>query len=318
MRSWRYYSVELILIAVLGSAVAYFAYLLYGLLAPSFSLEPYSGERAQFYVTQQVEFGPRVAGSEAGMQTGEWLTDELSNLGWDVIVQTFTVSETVTARNIIAQKGPGPSAGPVTILSTHYDTRAASDLDTDEAKRAQATPGANAGGSGTALLLELARVLRVNEADQTVCLAFFDAEDNGALPGWDFSLGSNVFLQRLEEDTPRCADPRAAVYVDLAGGRDANIAGIAGIAPESDRLVETLRDTARNVGYGEAFRGPHMRDEMDALARYTEAGIPAVMLADLGYDYRHTTEDTLDKIGASTMQKIGDVLKAWLEGGTRF
>ena len=72
------------------------------------------------------------------------------------------------------------------------------------------------------------------------------------------------------------------------------------------------------MGYGETFRGPHIRDEADALARFVDAGIPAVMLADLGYDYRHTTEDTLEKIGADTLQQIGDVLKAWVEGGARF
>ncbi len=315
MRGWRYYSVEIVLIAVLGGAVAYFGYLLYGLLAPSYSLEPFSGERAHFYVSQQLDYGERTAGSSGGVQTGDWLTDELSSLGWDVIIQSFPVSDTVTARNIIAQKGAGPEAGPVAILSTHYDTRAVSDLDTDEESRSLPTPGANAGGSGTAVLLELARVLDVEVSDHTICLVFFDGEDNGGLPGWEYAMGSNVFLQRLEEDSPRCASPRTAVYVDLVGGSDANIAGISSGAAS---IVDALRETARDVGYGELFRGPHLRDEVDALARYAEAGIPAAMLADLGYEYRHTTQDTLDKISPDTLQQIGDVLKAWLEGGARF
>ena len=34
--------------------------------------------------------------------------------------------------NVIAQKGDGPEAGPVVILSTHYDSRVASDRDADE------------------------------------------------------------------------------------------------------------------------------------------------------------------------------------------
>ena len=69
MRSWRYYSVEMVLIAVLGGAVAYFAYLLVrAVRSDFFAWSRYSGERAQFYVTQQVEFGPRVAGSEAALR----------------------------------------------------------------------------------------------------------------------------------------------------------------------------------------------------------------------------------------------------------
>lgn len=313
MRGWRYYVVEMALIAVLGMAVAYFGYLGYGLLAPSYALEPFSGERAQFYVAQQVDFGPRPSGSDGAEETGEWLTGELSSQGWDVIVQSFAVNETLTARNIIAQKGEGPSAGPVVLVATHYDTRVASDVDPDEDQRSLPTPGANAGASGTAVLLELARVLDVEATGHTVCLLFFDAEDNGGLAGWDYAIGSAEFLRRIQTDAPRCQSPRAAVYVDLVGADDANIAAIG-----DDSIVDALRQNAERIGYGEAFRGPHIRDDVDALARFAEAGIPGVMLADLGYDYRHTTSDTLDKVSQDTLQQVGDVLKGWLERGVRF
>jgi glutaminyl-peptide cyclotransferase len=317
MRRWRYYSIEIVLIAVLGAAVAYFGYLVYGLF-PTDVQELFSGERAQIYIARQLEFGERVAGSDSGAHTGDWLADELSKLDWDVIKQSYAVSETLVARNVIAQIGDGPEAGPVVILSTHYDTRAIADKDPDTEKQSQPTPGANAGGSGTAVLLELARTLNVKKvmkSDLTVCLVFFDGEDNGGLPGWDYAMGSEVFLQRIETDSPRCRSARAAIYLDRVGGNDASVAVV---GPNSKPLVDALRQTADEVGYSGTFRGPHRREDVDALTRFTEAGVPAVMLADLGYDFYHTTNDTLSKIGADTLQRVGDVLKAWLEEGAQF
>ncbi len=318
MRRWRFYSIELALMLMLGVAVGYFGYLGYGLVRPT--EEPFSGERAEFYVSQQLEFGERVAGSAGGLTTSDWLIAELTKqrrdrAGWDVLVQSIPISDTVTAKNIVAQKGAGPDAGPVIILSTHYDTRAFADLDPDKLKRTEATPGANAGASGTAILLELARTLNVQGTGHTVCLVFFDAEDNGGLAGWQYAMGSDVFLQRLAEDVPRCSSPRVAVYLDMVGGTKANIAAI---APNAQPLVDSLRSTAESIGYEQAFHGPHKRDEADALARYQAAGIPAIMLSDMGYQQRHTTSDTMPRISSDTLQKVGDVLKAWMETGAPF
>ena len=315
MKRLRYYSIEIALIAVLGGAVAYFGYLGYGLLAPAYAKEPFSGERAHFYAAQQTDFGERTAGSEGGVLAGDWLTTELSGLGWDVIVQSYMTGESVTARNIVAQIGDGPEAGPVVLVSTHYDTRAYADRDPDENKRTQPAPGANAGGSGTGVLLELARTLDVEATGHTVCLVFFDGEDNGGLTGWEYAMGSEEFLQRIDVDIPRCRSPRAAVYLDMVGGREAHIAAI---SPAMPSLSENLKRTAERIGYANVFQGPHMRDEVDALTRFGEAGVPAVMLAESDYEYRHTTSDTLDKISAGTLQQIGDVLKAWLEEGALF
>ena len=314
MRAWRYYSIEIVLVVVLGGAVAYFGYLLYGLFLPSYPLEPFSGQQAYVHIGTQLNFGDRVSGSEVAVETSEWLINELESRDWAVIKQIYRIDDTRTGSNIIAQKGNGPQSGPVVILSTHYDTRAVSDLDEDEEQRTQPTPGANAGASGTAVLLELARVLEVAADEQTVCLVFFDGEENGGLPGWDYAMGSEAFLRRLESDSPRCASPSAAVYVDMVGAKEANIASI---GPDAPAIVDALRATAEKIGYGQTFRGPHVRDEVDALTRFTDAGIPSVMLADMRYEYRHTTHDTLDKVGPEALQKVGDVLKAWLESQSR-
>jgi len=315
MKRLRRYYIEIILILLLGAAVGYFAYLGYGLLAPSYTLEPFSGERAKFYVDQQAAFGPRAAGTESNLRAGDWLVEELRLLGWDVLIQPFTAYNGVSARNIIAMRGEGPAAGPVAILSTHYDSRLYADQDPDEAGRIEPAPGANAGASGPGVLLELARTLDVPASGHTMCLVLLDAEDNGGLEGWEYAMGSAYFVQRLGEDVPRCSSPRVAVYLDMVGGARGRLTAI---SPETRGLVDALVETAERIGYTGAFIGPHGRDETDALTHFSAAGVPAVMIGEFDYEYRHTLSDTPDKVTSATLQRVGDVLKAWLERGAQF
>lgn len=315
MSRLRHYSVEILLILLLGAAVGYFAYLGYGLLAPSYALEPFSGERAKFYVDQQVAFGSRATGTEGSERTGDWLIEEFRQFGWDVLIQPFTTPNQTSARNIIAMRGEGPSAGPVIILSTHYDTRLVADEDPDEEKRIEPAPGANAGASGPAVLLELARTLDDDLAGHTVCLVLFDAEDNGGLDGWDYALGSAHFAQRLNEDVPRCASPRAVVYLDMVGGARGRLSVI---SPETPALEEALQETAERIGYTGTLVGPRLRDDTDALTRLAAIGAPTVLIIEPDYEHRHTLADTAGMVAATTLQRTGDILKAWLERGAQF
>src|SRR5688572_19742910 len=161
MARLRLYSIELILVFVLGAAVSYFGFLGYGLLTPAFVVEPFSGDRALSYVEKQLEFGDRSSGSPSNIRTGDWLIEELRLLGWDVVVQPFVAPNDIPARNIIAIRSVTPTPARTGMLVTHYDTRMFADRDADPDNHIQPTTGANAGASGAAVLLELARTLDV-------------------------------------------------------------------------------------------------------------------------------------------------------------
>ena len=45
---------------------------------------------------------------------------------------------------------------------------------------------------------------------------------------------------------------------------------------------------------------------------FLEAGIPAVDIIDIDYEYWHTTADTPDKVSVDSLQIVGDVLWTWL------
>ncbi len=52
---------------------------------------------------------------------------------------------------------------------------------------------------------------------------------------------------------------------------------------------------------------------LDDHTPFLRRGIPAVDLIDFDYPYWHTTEDTLDKVSATSLENVGVVLQEWLD-----
>jgi Zn-dependent M28 family amino/carboxypeptidase len=304
------YTIEIALVVVLASAVGYFAYLGYGLLSPSLVAEPFSGEQAMSYVTKQIEFGERSTGSASNVRMGDWLVDELRTQGWDVLIQPFTVGNSVAARNIIAIRSTGEAGRPVAILGTHYDTRLYADLDPNPADRIQPAIGANVGASGVAVLLELARTLDVPATGHTVCLLFLDAEDNVDLPGWQDALGSAYFLQRVNNDVVRCRNARFAVMMDMVGASEQRIFAD---ADSTGTVVAALWQVAEELGYNAWFSGEEANAPSRGHLLFQETGTPAIAIGGYDYPHRYTLADTPNKLSVAALERVGRTLKSWLE-----
>ncbi len=200
--------------------------------------------------------------------------------------------------NLIATRSNLP---PEILIGAHFDSRLQSDRDPQVELRTQPTPGANDGASGVAVLLELARSLP--HADVPIMLVFFDAEDNGRLPGWDWILGSRAFVEQM------AVRPARMVLVDMVGDKDLQI------RPESlsdAALRDSIWSTAASLGYDQVFASHVGGAILDDHVPFLDAGIPAVDLIDIDYEYWHTTSDTPDKVSAQSLQIVGDVLWTWL------
>ncbi len=263
--------------------------------------DTFDGERALEHVREQMAFGPRPTGSEASRMTADTITSYLSELGWETETRPFTYIDT-PGQNLVAKLGEAD--GPVRMFGAHYDTRRQADQDPQNPEAP--VPGANDGASGVAVLLELARVVDVSQVDGQVWLVFFDAEDNGHLDGWEYVAGSRIFVSEM------AVLPEYLVLVDMIGDADQNIY----YEQTSDAaLRERLWGIAADEGYGQAFI-PELRYSMlDDHTPFLEAGIPAVDLIDFDYPYWHTTEDTLDKVSAASLERVGRVLEVFLESG---
>ena len=141
----------------------------------------FSGDSAYSFVKKQVDFGPRVPGSKAHTQCGDWLVDKLKSYGAEVKEQISDVKtydgKSYKCRNIMASFAPDKKER--VLLLSHWDCRPFSDNDADEANWRKPVDGANDGASGVGVLLEVARQLSVKPASVGVDILFVDVEDYG-------------------------------------------------------------------------------------------------------------------------------------------
>ncbi len=142
----------------------------------------FSADSAYTFIQNQVDFGPRVPGTDEHRRCGEWLANKLRSYGAEVIVQDFVANiytgDKWDSRNIIAQINPDHKTR--IILSAHWDTRFMSDEDAENPE--EPVLGADDGGSGVGVLLEIARIIQQNPIDLGVDIIFWDAEDQGTSP----------------------------------------------------------------------------------------------------------------------------------------
>ena len=272
----------------------------------------FNGQRAMADVEYQLSLGPRIPGSEAHTKAVDWMVAELEKAGWQVEVQeTSLMGHPI--RNVIAKWGQGK---PWAVIGAHYDSRLVADQDPSPAKRSQPVPGANDGASGVAVLLEVARALpshmQMIEMDgpraglpraNQVWLVFFDAEDNGDIPGWDWILGSRAFVASLK------SKPDAAIVIDMIGDKNLDVYRELNSNPQ---LTDEIWGEAAELKYSDRIIPQGKYRMLDDHIPFKDAGIPAADMIDFDYPYWHTTEDTADKVSAESMKVIGDTLLAWL------
>jgi len=268
------------------------------------------GARAHARVVHQVEAGPRVPGSAAHAAIGDWIEAELTRLGGRVEVQRAmdsTLAEPVEVRNIVGRFGPDD--GRPLALCAHWDSRAWCDQDPDPAYHDTPVPGANDGGSGVAVLFEVAELMAKRPPSVPVMLVFFDVEDQGRGTLESYCIGSQVFAARYEagEGGER---PRAAFVFDMVGDRHLNIEQEANSLRRAANLVEVIGEAARATG-ARGFIDRPGRDVFDDHVPLLDAGIPAADIIDIDYDAWHTHEDTPDRVAPESLAEVARVA-AWI------
>jgi glutaminyl-peptide cyclotransferase len=255
----------------------------------------FDGKRAFAHVAKQVNFGPHPSGSPTIIQVQDYLLAELKSYGCTVETDAFS-SDTPAGRlpmkNIIV-KTPGEKPG-VILLGTHYDT-----------KKLDNFVGADDGGSSTAVMLELARLLCPQHGKYAVWIAFFDGEE--AVKNWsdtDSRYGSRQMAARLSTSGD-IKKIRAFLLADIVGGRTARFLCESSSTPA---LVDLIWNAAAKLGYSGIFlnESTSADDDHDS---FLKRGVPSVdVIGDfLNNGYWHTPQDTLDKISAKTLAIVGHV-----------
>ncbi len=262
-------------------------------------------QRAFALLDRMVAIGPRPAGTAKGKEQRDMIAAELAGYGLAPVREAFEARTPIGAlqmENIYADvegAARGGSPPPIVILCTHFDTK----------RLGFEFIGANDAGSGTAVLLELARVLARERGQVTWRLLFLDGEE-AIRPEWvdpDNCYGSRHHAARLKE-TGLLPRVKACVLLDLIGDRDLRLTTELNSTRE---LLDLFFDAARNNGYGQHVGGPALEISDDHLP-FLAAGIPSVDLIDFVYGpgnrFWHSPDDTLDKVSAASLGVTGRIV----------
>ncbi len=269
----------------------------------------FDGARAYEHVRRLVEIGPRPPDSVGIRRAQAYIIGQLKSHGCPVEEHDFhasTVLGNLAMKNIVV-KLSGRNPG-IVLYTTHYDT-----------VRIPSFGGADDGGSGTGMMLELARLFCTRENSLNVWIAFFDGEEaqgnwtDAASVQWNKDSSNNTFGSRemaaqmaLSGELKRV---RAMILADMIGPKNVKITRDTG---STRWLTDFIWDTAAKLGYKSTFVDQDYAVGGDDHFSFIRRGVAGCDLIDFSVPYWHTTQDTLDKIDPQSLSIVGQVLAATL------
>lgn len=266
----------------------------------------FDGDRAFAILKDQCAFGPRVPNTDPHEKCLAYIKSALAPNVDKVETQTFKYRDTsrhqlLNLTNVIGVINP--DAPRKIMLLTHWDTRPTADNELDAADKAKPILGADDAASGTAVLIELAKVFHEQKPAVGVVFLFVDGEDWG--PGDDrMYLGAKYFAKN-----PGTYKPEYAILLDMIGDDLLDVYR----EETSENLHRDLNDKVWNaaaaLGYSAEFPDKvkyRIGDDHDAM---NAGGIPTIDLIDFDYAYWHTLGDTPEHCSAKSLQVTGDVME---------
>lgn len=286
---------------------------------PTFYAPDFNADSAYAFIEKQVAFGPRVPNTDPHRKTGDWLISKMGEYGLTVNVQAATVTafnnDKLNIRNITASHQPeNPNR---ILLFAHWDTRPFADQDNERVT--QPIPGANDGGSGVGVLIEIARQLAQKPTTFGIDIIFFDGEDYGQPEGTmierkpdTYCLGSQYWSNTIGKSH----NARYGILLDMVGAEGAEFTKEGTSMYYAAGVVNKVWQIASQLGYGNHFinrRTEAITD--DHLYVNSIAGIPSIDI--IQYDpntpsnfgeYWHTHDDDMSIISKTTLKAVGQTV----------
>ena len=273
----------------------------------------FNSDSAYQYIAKQVSFGPRVPNTAAHRNCAVWMEAMLNKWADTVYVQSFDAKnykgEIWKAKNLIGAFNPENSHR--ILLCAHWDTRPQADQDAMD--KTTPSDGANDGGSGVGVLLEIARQLHANKPELGIDIIFFDVEDGGSnsedvKDTW--CLGSQYWAKHPHVPYYKAKN---GILLDMVGAKDATFAREGMSVRFDNNFLSTIWQTAASLEFGNYFinytKGP-ITDDHYYVSIF--ANIPTIDIIDYnsktesGFgDYWHTHKDNMSIIDRQTLNAVG-------------
>ncbi|AOV09138.1 aminopeptidase [Sporosarcina ureilytica] len=226
--------------------------------------------------------------------SGEALIADVIDSDGTVTLKVDALTD-VKSQNIIATRAPDKGNNhDILHVSAHFDS-------------VPFAPGASDNASGTAVALELARVLKSYPIDKELRFVFVGAEEIGL-------VGSRYYASQLTED--EISRSIGNFNMDMVGTSWENATAIYmnTVDGKANIVSETAAATAKRIGTPSELV-LYQRGSSDHVA-FHEVGIPAVNFirrepgtANLE-PYYHTPLDTIEHISAERLKEAGDLVGA--------
>lgn len=292
----------------------------------SLTLPDFNGDSSYAYTKAQLDFGPRIIGTQAHAQCAAYLATKLKQFGWQVQIQKAKVSlwngDVVEIKNIIATYKP--ELKNRILLCAHWDSRPTADHDPDKANWNKPVPGANDGAGSVAVLLEIARQMQLKPLDLGADIVLFDAEDYG-MPQFeknskvqdDWALGSQYWAKN-----PHVAGytARFGMLLDMVSAANATFY-MEGVSMQyAPDIMRKVWQVAYDLGFSNTFinmESSPVTDDHLYVNKYLN--IPTIDIihranTETGfYPYWHTVNDDINAIDKNTQQIVGQTILAVLQ-----
>jgi glutaminyl-peptide cyclotransferase len=282
----------------------------------------FNADSAYVFVQKQVDFGPRVPGTKGHSDTKAWVMEKLEGYGWTVQTQDFQTKTydglTWDLTNIIAFYNP--QATKRILLAAHWDTRRIADKDTQRLD--EPIDGANDGGSGVGVLMEIARTIGTQELkpDVGIDIILFDGEDDGepehakqrnnAQEVW-WCHGSQYWSKN--KHTPNYS-AYYGILVDMVGGKNAKFYREGYSRQYASGILSNVWSNGSKLGFSDFFiqkDAPEILDDHLFVNAY--GGIPTIDIVEFSPDYgfghyHHTHQDNMELIDSRTLKAVGETV----------
>ncbi len=288
---------------------------------PVIKAADFNADTAYYFVNEQVKFGPRVPNSKSHKECAQWLEKTLKKYSSNVYIQPFTAKAydgtTLSCKNIIASFNPKSTTR--VLLCSHWDSRPYADNDPDSLVHRTPIDGANDGGSGVGILLEIARQLKIMPASVGVDILLLDGEDYGApqdagfTGSDDWALGSQ-FWSRYPHIPSYSA--RFGILLDMVGAENAVFTMEGTTMYYAPDVVQRMWNIGSSIGYSDYFsaeRTNAITDDHVYINQLRQIPTIDVIQHDPStrsgfYQHWHTMSDNMKGISKPTLMAVGQTL----------